>query len=111
MAVERKHVISVRLTEEEYEPFKKILESTEISKSEFFRLVLLNRLSDLPTKPKVTTDYKKCLFYFSKTSNNINQIAKRINTDANKGKVTDATYRRVMNTLISISNLLSGVLK
>lgn len=111
MAVDRKHVISVRLTEEEYEPFKKILESTEISKSQFFRLVLLDRLSDLPSKPKVTTDYKKCLFYFNKTSNNINQIARRINIDAKEGGVTDATYRRFMNTLISISNLLSGALK
>lgn len=111
MAVDRKHVISVRLTEEEYEPFKKILESTEISKSDFFRLVLLNRIADLPSKPKVTTDYKECLFYFNKTSNNLNQIAKRINIDAKKGNVTDTTYRRFMNTLISISNLLSGALK
>jgi len=111
MAVDRKHVISVRLTEEEFEPFKKILESTEISKSEFFRLVLLNRIADLPSKPKVTTDYKHCLFYFNKTSNNLNQIAKRINIDAKNGSVTDATYRRFMNTLISISNLLSGALK
>ncbi|EGH9360856.1 MobC family plasmid mobilization relaxosome protein [Salmonella enterica] len=111
MAVERKHVISVRLTEEEYEPFKKILESTEVSKSEFFRMVLLSRVSDLPTKPKVTPEYKRCLFFFNKTSNNINQIAKRINIDAKKGAVTDSTYRRIMNTLISINALLSGALE
>ncbi|TNV16123.1 plasmid mobilization relaxosome protein MobC [Buttiauxella sp. B2] len=111
MAVDRKHVISVRLTEEEYEPFKKILEATEISKSEFFRLVLLNRVAELPTKPKVTADYKKCLFYFNKSSNNINQIAKQLNIAEKKGVATETTYKRLMNALISISTSLSGALK
>lgn len=111
MAVERKHIISVRLTDEEYAPFKEILEATEISKSEFFRLVMLNRLNDLPSKPKTTQDYKKCLFYLNKTSNNINQIAKRINIDSKSGVVNDNTYNRFVNALLSISNSLSGLLK
>lgn len=111
MAVDRKHVVSVRLTEEEYAPFLEIMSSLEISKSEFFRLVILNRISELPTKPKITKDFRKCLFYFNKTSNNINQIAKRINVDSKSGSVSEDTYKRYLNTLISINSLLAGALE
>lgn len=111
MAVERKNVISIRLTDEEYQPFKELLEHTDIGKSEFFRAIILNRVKELPSKPKVTYDYKRCLFYLSKTSNNLNQIAHRLNLDHNKGIISSSLYERALNTLIGIRDLMHGALK
>lgn len=111
MAIERKNVISIRLTDEEYQPFKELLEHTDIGKSEFFRALILNRISELPVKPKSTTDYKRCLFLMNKTSNNLNQIAHRLNLDHNKGIISSSLYERALNTLINIRDLLQGALK
>ena len=111
MAVERKNVISIRLTDEEYQPFKELLEATEFGKSEFFRALILNRIDQLPSKPKVTQDYKRCLFYLHKTSNNMNQIAHRLNTDNAKGIISDALYKKLLNALIGIRNTLQDVTK
>lgn len=111
MAVERKNVISIRLTDEEYQPFKELLEHTDIGKSEFFRAIILNRVKELPSKPKVTDDYKRCLFYLSKTSNNLNQIAHRLNLDHNKGIISPSLYERALNTLVGIRDLMQGALK
>ncbi|ENX6969041.1 DUF6290 family protein, partial [Shigella sonnei] len=80
--VERKHVISLRLTDEEYQSFHQYLTSLDVSRSEFFRMLILNRLDDIPAlKPKRPTDYRELLRLFNKSSNNINQIAKKINTE------------------------------
>ncbi|EFI4715972.1 plasmid mobilization relaxosome protein MobC [Salmonella enterica] len=111
MAIDRKNVISIRLTDEEYQPFKELLEHTDISKSEFFRALILNRVSELPSKPKVTDDYKRCLFFLSKTSNNVNQIAHRLNLDHNKGIISSSLYEKTLNTLIGIREFIQGAIK
>ncbi|EFE8115801.1 relaxosome protein [Escherichia coli] len=101
--VERKHVISLRLTDEEYQPFHEYLTSLEVSRSEFFRMVILNRLDDIPTlKQKRLPDYRELLRLFNKSSNNINQIAKKINTEYRNGFISENTYLRYLNVLINI---------
>jgi hypothetical protein len=80
--VERKHVISLRLTDEEYQSFHQYLTSLDVSRSEFFRMLILNRLDDIPAlKPKRPTDYWELLRLFNKSSNNINQIAHKTNIE------------------------------
>lgn len=55
-------------------------------------------------------EYNKLIFIANKTSNNINQIAKRLNTDNKKGILSDTHYIRAINELISVKQLLKGVL-
>ena len=101
--VERKHVISLRLTDEEYQSFTQYLTSLEVSRSEFFRMLILNRLDDIPAlKPKRPTDYRELLRLFNKSSNNINQIAKKINTEYRNGFISESTYLRYLNVLVNI---------
>lgn len=115
MAVERKNIIAVRLTDEEYEPFRILLESSNISKSDFFRTLILSRKVELPPPSSVSKeekkDLKKLIFYVSKASNNINQIAKRLNADSKGCVIKETTYIKAMNALISIRNLLVGTIK
>lgn len=109
--VERKHVISLRLTDEEYQSFHEYFTSLEVSRSEFFRMVILNRLDDIPTlKQKRPVEYRELLRLFNKSSNNINQIAKKINTEYRNGFISESTYLRYLNVLVNIRDaFVTGV--
>ncbi|HDI9686072.1 TPA: plasmid mobilization relaxosome protein MobC, partial [Escherichia coli] len=74
-----------------------------VSRSEFFRMLILNRLDDIPAlKPKRPTDYRELLRLFNKSSNNINQMAKKINTEYRNGFISESTYLRYLNVLVNI---------
>ncbi|HFO5636223.1 TPA: DUF6290 family protein [Escherichia coli] len=109
--VERKHVISLRLSDEEYQSFHQYLTSLDVSRSEFFRMLILNRLDDIPAlKPKRPTDYRELLRLFNKSSNNINQIAKKINTEYRNGFISESIYLRYLNVLVNIRDaFVTGV--
>ena len=111
--VERKHVISLRLTDEEYQSFHEYFTSLEVSRSEFFRMVILNRLDDNPTlKQKRPVEYRELLRLFNKSSNNINQIAKKINTEYRNGFISESTYLRYLNVLVNIRDaFVAGINK
>lgn len=105
--IERKNMVSARFTDEEYEPLKKILESTEVSKSELLRLLVLNKVDSLPSKRKVTPDLRGMLRVYNKTGNNINQLAKRVNTAHKNGVITEQHFRRWLNDLNRILESLN----
>lgn len=111
--VERKHVISLRLTDEEYQSFHEYFTSLEVSRSEFFRMVILNRLDDIPTlKQKRPVEYRELLRLFNKSSNNINQMAKKINTEYRNGFISESTYLRYLNVLVNIRDaFVAGINK
>lgn len=103
--------VTFRLTEDEYAPFAKAIAQLDISKSEFFRMLTLNRIENYQPDLRQQPDYKRCLFLMNKTSNNLNQIAHRLNLDHNKGIISSSLYERALNTLINIRDLLQGALK
>ncbi|WP_236305731.1 plasmid mobilization protein, partial [Escherichia coli] len=92
--------VTFRLTEDEYAPFAKAIAQLDISKSEFFRMLTLNRIENYQPDYRQQPDYKRCLFLMNKTSNNLNQIAHRLNLDHNKGIISSSLYERALNTLI-----------
>ena len=51
------------------------------------------------------------VYVAAKLGNNINQIARRLNTDAKAGVIDTATYRDVANQLVSISDELHALLQ
>lgn len=102
--------ISFRLTESEYKPYKDILGHTELTKTEFFRNVFLNKQYTFNVKERRPVDYHRLIFYFNKASNNINQIAKRLNEDNKKGIISQKTYEKGINELITIQSNLQRLL-
>ncbi|END8018786.1 plasmid mobilization relaxosome protein MobC [Shigella boydii] len=115
MAIERKNIIAVRFTDEEFEPFKKFIDESGVSKSDFFRAIILSKEIVLPQVKKLSKeeekDYKKLLFFVNKASNNINQIAKRLNMESKGGAIKETTYIKAMNALISIRDSLLSAIK
>ena len=114
MAVDKKHVVSIRFTDEEYQPYEKLMKELGIGKTEFFRALILSRFDKVEVpekKSKTTPDFKKCLFYFNKSSNNLNQIAHRLNKENLNGIITDSMVRKCLFELITIREILQGALQ
>lgn len=99
--------ISFRLTDSEYEPFKVIMDELGLKKSEFFRLLITENLDPDKHSKKNDADYARLLFLFNKTSNNVNQIAKKLNTLFKSGDIREAELRKWLLVLSRISKNLS----
>lgn len=106
----RSESISFRLTPTEFLPYKRILEITDLNKTDFFRSVFLSKQYSFTVKENKPIEYKKLLFLVSKSSNNINQIAHRLNLDSNKGIITQHSYNIALNRLKVIEDQLRRLL-
>lgn len=109
-AEKRTESVSFRLTPTEFLPYKEILKNTDLSKTDFFRSVFLNKQYSFTVKENKPIEYKKVLFLVSKISNNINQIAHRLNADSNKGIITQNSYNIAINRLKNIEDQLRRLL-
>jgi predicted DNA-binding protein len=94
MAIEKNKIISLRLTQAEYERLKKLADQTGWSVSELIR-------NEISGKKKITGkgDIKRLLYEINKIGHNLNQIAKHVNTKK-------AVDRVVAEELIQIKTLL-----
>lgn len=106
-------IIHFRLTEEEFEPFKKLLEKSNKTKSEFFREVFLSHQENInitfhESKP---IDYFNILHVVNKAGNNLNQLAKSFNLANKSGIISEKIYLKGINLLININELLKRTLK
>lgn len=97
--------IQTRLTPTEYKPFKIVIENFGIKNAELFRKVILsNEKNMVKVSGSAQESYaqKRMIFLANKTSNNINQIAKRLNQAYRGGVVSERNYLQVMNDLIGV---------
>ena len=69
------------------------------------REVFIAKADKAQVPVKVSKDNKRLLFLANKASNNINQLAHRINLDNKKGKINESTYKSLLNSLINIERL------
>lgn len=105
-------VISFRLKQDEFEPFKLLLEKSDKTKSEFFRDIFLSKQKDInitlnELKP---VDYFNILRVVNKSGNNLNQLAKSLNIAHKSNIISERIYLKAINSLISINNNLKRLL-
>jgi len=98
--------VSYRLTEEQYAPFGEIIEKAGISQSQFFRDMTLSKS---PVFKESSKNYDHLLFLYNKSSNNLNQLAHKVNSAYRKsGVVSETLYIKTLNELALIRELLSA---
>lgn len=100
----RSEVISFRLTEDEYAPYRRVIEDSGTSRADVFRKVFLElspSITITATK-RASKESPKVLFYANKTSNNINQIARQLNIAAKTGELDRRMLNRAVIALESI---------
>lgn len=105
------NLVSFRLTDEEYQPIKNAIENSTLTKTEICRAVFLNQQFTFNLKQSKPVDYNKLIFIFNKASNNINQIAKVVNTENQKGTLTDEKFNAILNKLITLESYLNGFIE
>lgn len=102
--------VTIRLTDAEYEPFRLAMEAMGKRKSEYFRMHLTGKLTAVMPNEANKKELKELIRLFNKTSNNMNQIAKRFNTLAKDGVITERQALLCLNSLNRISeNMLNGI--
>lgn len=95
--------VATRMTKSEYAGF--LLKNMNaygdkiISESEFIRQALLR--SEIKINDSEVEQYK--CFILGKISNNVNQIAKRLNEDIKFNNLTDRTYKNVLSELVRLN--------
>lgn len=105
-------MISFRVAVQEYEPFRVPVQQSKLSRSEFFRQLFVENKSKvvITEKRERTEDYTKYLNLVNKISNNLNQLAKLLNTAEKAGTVTTQQYAKGLNDLNAMRVLLNNKL-
>lgn len=101
-------VVSFRLTRDEFSPFEEQVKKSQLSRSAFFRKLSLSKSDGINIEVKDTT---KLLYLFNKSSNNINQLALKINAAHKNGTISERKYTLLLNALINISSLMKKVVE
>jgi hypothetical protein len=102
--------VSFRLNKKDYAFYKNKVADSGLSPSEFFRTAVLTNQTQIISK-KYTPEKKQMIYLLSKTSNNINQLAYRINADHAVGRISDQSYVDLLRALEGIFNSLKAVVK
>lgn len=114
MTTKKTKVISFRVPEEEANKIEEIIKNSDLSRSEFFRHFFFSKQKEEKVIINVTKkerniknkDYSKLVFYYNKSSNNLNQLAKQINTYNKNGLLSDNLFLLLLTKIDTIEKLL-----
>lgn len=99
-------VVAIRLNDEEYKSIKNKFKDTDLKDSALFRELLLSKSAQIEVKKEDSKDYSRAVFLINKTSNNINQLAKAINTAYRSEAVSESLFLTYLKELQAIQNHL-----
>jgi hypothetical protein len=102
--------VAYRLSEDDYAAYLAKVEQSGLSKSEFFREAILRNKTRIVARTTASVDKKRLLHIFAKTSNNLNQMAHRANSEHVQGKLSEATYEQLLYQLETIAKYLRTTL-
>lgn len=105
MKKERKNIVCVRLTDEEYVNLQMKAKASNKKVSEYIRELIAM------SKVKVSNkDYVKMMAEVNKIGNNLNQIARNLNIACKKDELSKQDYEMLLAQLYSIDKQLKEIL-
>ncbi len=104
-------VVSFRLTLEDYAAYKVKFNASNMSQSEFFREHVLSNTTRVVAKEKSNSDLQRMVFLFQKTSNNLNQLAHRANSENLAGVLSNETFAAISSQLEQLNRWLAEQLE
>jgi hypothetical protein len=114
MARPKKHAeglsrpVSFRLAEPDFQVYQEKVLASGLSASDFFRECVLTNKTQVVSRRKITADQKQLIYLVNKTSNNINQLAYRANSEHLAGKLSEQTFELILSNLEVISHSLKA---
>ena len=107
------HTLSFRLSDDQFDIWTKKVSRSGMTKSEFFREAVINNQTEVVgdasrhravrVKKPANPELRKSLFLLAQSSQNINQVAHRLNSDHKVGIVSAELYEAVLQKLQEIS--------
>jgi len=102
--------ISFRLSHEDREAYLAKVAASGLSQSEFFRQAVLTNRTQLVARLRATPHRERLLFIFSKTSRDIEQLARQASADHERGALSEAAYMQLLDRLQLIGRYLKATL-
>src|SRR5260370_37846390 len=98
--------IAFRLSEADRAVYLEKVAASGLSQSEVFRQAVLTNRTQVIARAKASDDWKRPLYVFNTTSNNLNQIAHRANSENVLGNLSEPTYEQMLDQLQMMSRYL-----
>ena len=103
--------IAFRLSDRDRAVYLEKVNRSGLTQSEFFRQAVLTTRTQVIARAVASADRKRLLYIFNKTSNNLNQIAHRANSEHLSGELSEVTYEQLLTQLQMISRYLKSTLE
>lgn len=100
-------VVSLRLTASDHEQWLSKVKASGQTRSEFFRSCVLGNKTTVVTKTSASADKLRLIFYFNKTSNNINQLTWSTHLARKRGLLDAKTFERVLEKLNKLTEFMA----
>ncbi|WP_108653102.1 plasmid mobilization protein [Dongshaea marina] len=94
--------VSFRLPADIHADFYDRAEKANLSVTDFLKEAVIKNRSIVLSRPSKTVDAKRLVYLYNKTSNNLNQIAKKTNIDWKSGVLSESGYRNINAQLNAI---------
>lgn len=98
--------VSFRLTDTDHAAYLAKVEASGLKPSEFFRECVLQNRTQVVARVPTSSDKRRLLYLFNKTSNNMNQLAHAANAAELAGTATPATYAGILAELQAIADAM-----
>lgn len=99
-------VVSLRLTQTDYELWLSKVEASGQTRSEFFRSCVLGNRTEVIAKKAASTDKLRVIYLVSKASNNLNQLAWSAHQARKRGLLDGRGFDQLNRHLRLISDTL-----
>ncbi|MEB0023790.1 plasmid mobilization relaxosome protein MobC [Actimicrobium sp. CCI2.3] len=100
------HMLGFRLNNAEFDVWDKKVKSSGLNKAEYFRQAVIDNRSVIQQKVHVVQGHFIPTKIFSAASNNLNQLARALNTANKAGTVSNHFLEEILSTLQSIESTL-----
>lgn len=98
--------VSFRLTDADHAAYLAKVEASGLKPSEFFRECVLQNRTQVVARVPTSSDKRRMLFLFNKTSNNMNQLAHALNAAELAGTTTPATVSAILAEMQAITDMM-----
>ncbi|MEQ7770326.1 plasmid mobilization protein [Xanthomonas hortorum] len=103
--------VSFRLTDSDHAAYLAKVAASGSRPSEFFRECVLQNRTQIVARAPASSDKRRLLYLFNKTSNNMNQLAHAANVAELAGTATPATYAGILAELQAIADAMREVIE
>lgn len=98
-----KKSVAFRLTDADFDRYKKKFSASGVSQSEFFRLHVLTNTTQVVSKSPTAA---RAVLLLSKASNNLNQLAYRANAANLAGDLSEDTFKSITGQLQLLNDFM-----